>query len=106
MRSNLGGSGGRSEASAHRRQSKKDTGVTYRLLQLAEGAYDVEFDGETVASLVATAGGRGNTRWTAELLDERRPRPQPFTGESQGFPTFSDALTWFGDPEVISAPAS
>ena len=80
--------------------------MTYRLLQLAEGAYDVELDGETVASLVATAGGRGNTRWTAELLDEGRPRPQPFTGESQGFPTFSDALTWFGDPEVISAPSS
>jgi hypothetical protein len=80
--------------------------VTYRLLQLAEGAYDVELDGETIASLVAMAGARGNTRWTAELLDESRPRPQPFTGESQGFSTFSDALTWFGDPEVTSAPAS
>jgi hypothetical protein len=80
--------------------------VTYRLLQLAEGAYDVELDGETVASLVAIAGARGNARWTAELLDASRPHPQPFTGESQGFPTFSDALTWFGDPEVISVPAN
>jgi hypothetical protein len=79
--------------------------VTYRLIQLAEGAYDVELDGETIASLVVTAGGRGSHRWTAELLDESGPRPQPFTAETHGFPTFSDALTWLGDPEVVSAGA-
>jgi len=79
--------------------------VTYRLIQLAEGAYDVELDGETIASLVVTAGGRGSNRWTAELLDEDGPRPQPFTAETHGFATFSEALTWFGDPEVISAPS-
>jgi hypothetical protein len=75
----------------------------YKLIQPAEGAYDVELDGETIASLVVTAGGRGSRRWTAELLDEDGPHPQPFTAETHGFATFSDALTWLGDPEVISA---
>jgi hypothetical protein len=79
--------------------------MTYKLVQLAEGAYDVQRSGEVIASLVVATATRGSDRWCAELLDETSPYPSPFTAASNTFPTFSDALAWFGDPEVVSSPA-
>ena len=75
--------------------------MAYRLVQLAPGSYDVELNGEIVASLVQSAG-RG--LWYAELLDERAPRPAPFTAAEHRFRTLTSALTWFGDPEVVYTP--
>ena len=73
--------------------------MTYRLIQLAAGAYDVERDGAIVASLVRNQSSK---RWCAELLDERLPHPAPFTAIEHAFETFADALTWLGSPEVVS----
>ena len=70
----------------------------YRLVQLARGSYDVQLDGEVVASLVQS---RTSKRWHAELLDEREPVPAPFEKSEHTFDTFSGAVAWLGEPEVI-----
>ena len=62
--------------------------MTYRLVQLAPGSYDVELDGMVVASLVQSPTSR---RWTAELLDERQPHPAPFTAAEHRFDSFTGA---------------
>ena len=54
--------------------------MTYRLLQLAPGSYDVELDGRIIASLVSY---RSNKRWIAELLDERLPHPERWFRSSE-----------------------
>jgi hypothetical protein len=73
--------------------------VTYRLVQLAPGSYDVEHEGEIIASLVQTPS---HGAWIAELLDERRNYPPPFTRPEHRFNNRADALTWLGEPEVIT----
>jgi hypothetical protein len=72
--------------------------MTYRLVQLARGSYDVQLDGVLVASLVQSLTSR---RWHAELLEERPPLPAPFEKAEHGFDTFAEAVAWFGEPEVI-----
>ena len=72
--------------------------LAYRLVQLARGSYDVQLDGELVASLVQSLTSR---RWHAELLDERAPRPPPFQKVEHAFDTLAGAVMWLGDPEVI-----
>ena len=71
--------------------------MTYRLVQLAPGSYDVELDGKIIASLVRDSASR---RWYAELLDERLPHPAPFTGARHKFRSLGEAVTWLGHPEV------
>ena len=73
--------------------------MPYKLVQLAAGAYDIEFDGTVVASLVVTPGRTDDARWTVELLGS--DTPAPFTASSHTFATFSEVLTWLGDPEVV-----
>ena len=75
--------------------------MPYKVVQLAPGAYDVEFDGDIVASLVVTPGRRDEGRWTMELLGTKAPLP--FAADVHTFATFSDVLTWLGDPAVIQA---
>jgi hypothetical protein len=75
--------------------------VSYKVVQLAPGAYDVELDGDIVASLVVTPGRRDEGRWAVELLGTNAPAP--FTAEVHSFATFSDVLTWLGEPQVLSA---
>ena len=75
--------------------------MTYRLVQLAPGSYDVEHDGEIIASLVQTPS---HGDWIAELLDECRSYPSPFTQPEHRFNTRADALRWLGEPEVVAIP--
>ena len=72
--------------------------MTYRLIQLAPGAYDVELDGEIVASLVQSPTSR---RWTAELLDEARQLPAPFNKIEHRFDSFTGVRGWLGNAEVV-----
>ena len=72
--------------------------MPYRLVQLARGSYDVQLDGEVVASLVQS---RTSKRWFAEVLDDTQPLPPPFEKVEHGFDRYADAVTWFGDPEVV-----
>ena len=73
--------------------------MPYKLVQLAAGAYDIDFDGDTVASLVVTPGRTDIGRWTAELLGS--DAPVPFTAPVHTFATFSEVLRWLSDPEVV-----
>src|SRR4051794_9904756 len=72
----------------------------YKLVQLAPGAYEIEFDGKIVASLVKDAAGA--QRWTAELLDPDGRMPAPFQPSEHVFRRLSDALFWLGDPDLES----
>jgi hypothetical protein len=54
--------------------------MTYRLIRLAPGSYDLELDGEIVASVREASESHGAATWFAELLDEAGPTPRPFTG--------------------------
>jgi len=63
------------------------------VILLAPGSYDVELNGEVVASLVCEPSDRA--RWYAELLDEDR-RPEPFEQAEHEFSTYADALAWLG----------
>ena len=70
----------------------------YRLVQLARGSYDVQLEGEVVASLVQS---RTSKRWHAELLDEREPRPA-FKKPEHTFDSFAGAIAWLGEQPVGS----
>ena len=75
--------------------------MTYKLVRLAAGSYDVEREGEIVASLVQPPSRHV---WIAELLDERQEYPPPFARPEHRFDTLSDALRWLGEPEVVTIP--
>ena len=70
--------------------------MTYRLVKLAPGAYDIFRGEEVIASLVRQ--GEHSRRWTAELLAELPPaqRPAPFRTASQDFDSLEQACTWLG----------
>jgi hypothetical protein len=71
--------------------------VAYRLIRLAAGSYDVELNGEVVASLVREPSDRA--RWYAELLDEDH-RPEPFAQAEHEFSTYAEAIEWLGHPAL------
>jgi hypothetical protein len=75
--------------------------MTYRLIQLAAGSYDVILDGEIVASVVRVKIQQGAT-WYAELLEElpREKRPQPFQEIEHQFGSLEDICVWLGHPPV------
>ena len=75
--------------------------MTYRLVQLAPGSYDVELGGKVVASRVRSPTTK---RWTAELLDDAASRPPPFKKAAHWFGTLANAQEWFYDPEVVPTP--
>ena len=79
--------------------------MTYRLIRLAPGSYDLELDGAVIASVVSD-GNRGHhaVRWFAELLDEAAPPPSPFVEPVHQFGSFDEATAWLGYPDTVSAP--
>jgi hypothetical protein len=76
--------------------------MTYNLIQLAPGAYDLLLNGEVMGSVVRTGTGSKNTAWTAELLEDLPPRkrPAPFTDVEHQFATLEEACVWLGSPSV------
>ena len=75
--------------------------MTYSLIQLAPGAFDLLLNGEVVASVVRN-GSYKPYSWTAELLEDLSPdqRPAPFTTIEHVFASLEDLCAWLGDPEV------
>jgi hypothetical protein len=78
--------------------------VAYKLVQLAVGSYDLELDGEPIASVVASprATGLGSGPWYVEVLDEARTLAAPFTDVAHKFTTFRDVQEWLGNPETVA----
>ena len=78
--------------------------MTYSLIQLAPGAYDLLLHGDLVGSVVRTGTGNKNTSWTAELLEDppQGKRPTPFKEVEHSFPTLEALCEWLGNPEVKS----
>ncbi len=81
--------------------------MTYRLLRLAPGSYDLELNGEVVASIVRD-GDRGHhsAKWYAELLANTGPRPPPFSEAVHEFGSFDAVMTWLGYPDLVMSRAA
>lgn len=80
--------------------------MTYTVVRLAAGSYDVLLDDCLVASLVRDVDRSGVAReWLVELLDETPPdeRPVPFTAQRHAFGTQAAALQWLGIKETDAA---
>ncbi len=75
--------------------------MTYSLIQLAPGAYDLLLHGEVIASVVRNSSHRPYT-WTAELLGDPAPekRPAPFTETEHAFASLEEVCDWLGNPEI------
>ena len=75
--------------------------MTYTLLRLAPGSYDVLLNGVIVASLVRS-GETDNATWTAELLADDPPwrRPAPFKEAEHTFRSLEEAQKWLGGAEI------
>jgi hypothetical protein len=75
--------------------------MSYQLIQLASGSYDIVLDDRIIGSAV-----RGGTRnapvWIAELLEDSPlgQRPAPFTMVEHTFGSFEDLCVWLGSPQV------
>jgi hypothetical protein len=78
--------------------------MTYSLIQLAPGAYDLFLNGELMGSVVRTGTGSKNTSWTAELLEDlpQGKRPAPFMEIEHNFPSLEVLSHWLGNPTVRS----
>jgi hypothetical protein len=65
--------------------------MSYNLIQLAPGAYDLYLDDTIVASVVRS-GLRQPYTWTAELLEDlsRSKRPLPFREIEHSFPSLEE----------------
>jgi hypothetical protein len=81
-----------------------EMGMSYTLVRLAPGSYDVLLDGVIVASLVRS-GHTSNATWTAELLVDVHPRrrPAPFRDTEHTFGSLEEAQTWLGIAEISDA---
>ena len=79
--------------------------MTYTLLRLAPGSYDVLLDGVIVASLVRNGRADRATTWTVELLEDVHPRrrPAPFTESEHSFGSLEEAQKWLGGAEICDA---
>jgi hypothetical protein len=75
--------------------------MTYRLIQLAPGSYDLLLDDMIVASVVRSSS-RKPVIWTAELLEDTPSshRPAPFTKAERDFASFSELCAWLDTPDV------
>jgi hypothetical protein len=75
--------------------------MTYCLIQLAPGAYDLLLDDNVVASVVRNSSRQPYT-WTAELLENlpRNKRPAPFQHIEHDFPSLDELCAWLGYPAV------
>ncbi len=77
--------------------------MSYSLIQLAPGAYDLVLDDTIVASVVRN-GSRQPYSWTAELLEDlpRSKRPLPFRDIEHSFPSLEELCAWLGQPKVTT----
>lgn len=75
--------------------------MTYNLVQLAPGAYDLLLNGKVMGSVVRN-GSRQPYTWTAELLEDLQQdrRPTPFREVEHNFPTLEELCSWLGNPQV------
>jgi hypothetical protein len=75
--------------------------MSYSLIQLAPGAYDLLLEGEVMGSVVRNSSSQPYT-WTAELLEDAPPsrRPAPFTELEHVFASLEDLYAWLGDPRL------
>ena len=75
--------------------------MTYSLIQLAPGAYDLLLNGAVMGSVVRN-GSRQPYTWNAELLEDlpRDRRPAPFREVEHDFPTLEELCSWLGNPQV------
>jgi hypothetical protein len=82
---------------------RRGSSITYSLIQLGPGAYDLLLNGEVMGSIVRN-GSRQPYTLTAELLEDlpRSKRPVPFKEIEHDFPTLEELRAWLGDPEVKS----
>ena len=66
--------------------------MTYSLIQLAPGAYDLLLNGQVMGSVVRAGHRSTNTTWTAELLEDlpRTKRPAPFKETEHDFATLEE----------------
>ena len=71
-----------------------------RLIRLAAGSYDLDIEGEVVASVVRGGDGHNGVTWYAEVLNEAA-LPSPFTDPVHEFASFEDVLAWLGHPDVL-----
>jgi hypothetical protein len=78
--------------------------MTYSLVQLAPGAYDLLLNGEVIGSVVRAGHHSKDTTWTAELLEDlpRIKRPAPFEEIEHDFATLEEVCAWLGNPPVQS----
>jgi hypothetical protein len=77
--------------------------MSYRLIQLAPGAYDL-FLADSIIASVVRSGLRQPSTWTAELLEEVVPdkRPSPFQDIEPSFPSLEELCAWLGHPPVTT----
>jgi hypothetical protein len=75
--------------------------MTYRLIQLAPGVYDLLLHNNVVASVVRN-GSRQPYTWTAELLEDlpRGKWPSPFKEIEHSFSSLEELCAWLGQPPV------
>jgi hypothetical protein len=75
--------------------------MTYSLIQLAPGAYDLFLHDKVVASVVRN-GSRQPYAWTAELLEDlpRTKRPSPFRDIEHSFSSLEALCAWLGHPTI------
>jgi hypothetical protein len=78
--------------------------MTYSLIQLAPGAYDLLLNGQVMGSVVRAGHRSTNTTWTAELLEDlpRIKRPAPFKNVEHDFATLEEVCAWLSNPPVQS----
>ena len=81
--------------------------MTYRLVRLAPGSYDVVLNGIIIAGLVRSVS-TSEAAWTAELLLDLPPqeRPTPFTEPEHTFVSLDEARTWLGEAEILAQSTS
>lgn len=73
--------------------------MTYTLVRLAAGSYDVVLDGSVVASLVRDPHpGTRLPKWHVELLEwmSSGAPPAPFLKPIHTFPSYLAAADWLG----------
>ncbi|ANY83405.1 hypothetical protein BB934_34520 (plasmid) [Microvirga ossetica] len=75
--------------------------MTYQLIQLAPGAYDLLLHDELMGSVVRVKTKQGAT-WYAELLEDLPAdrRPAPFLDIEHDFPSLEALCGWLGDAKV------
>ena len=75
--------------------------MTYSLIQLAPGAYDLLL-GDTIVASGVRSGLRQPYIWTAELLEElpKGQRPAPFREIEHSFASLEELCAWLGQPAV------